>query len=295
MNKKTPLLVPIALLVLILFSGGCQSQRPIATPAVPAASTGPASSCVLRLGAQQLTLPGPSGFVLQNTGSPIRKAAAAWLTPPETIFAVYAKAGSSGSGKAASLQNNSLVIVSALPEFSGLSLSGAQFASMRNDLTLANNVWHDSAPADFARLSEDVYRDLAAFSYSLGVYQQSSHSISVARIVKNRAENGNLPVSGKGTRPDANGSALSHTAPYLQLSPGETIQNRSSDRELNAKAGRAFADGSFTLSIRNLLYARGKIFNIYYNVPLRQLNDIKPALEANSKYIKAVTRQGLGL
>lgn len=257
---------------------------------MPTSSAKSAQSCVLRLGGQQISLPGPSGFELQKQDSRIYQAAKAWLTPPETVFAIYARSNPpKSSNRANVLQSNNLVIVSARPEFSDLNLSAAQFSSMRNDLTLAHNVWQGSAPADFAPLWEGGYRELAEFKYSLGVYRQNKHSISVARIVKNRnGKPDNPPASGKGTRPDANGSALSHTAPYLQLSGEETAASRSSERELKAAAERFFAGGDFTLSICNVLYARGRIFNIYFNLPLCRLDDIKPALEANAKYIETI-------
>ncbi len=81
----------------------------------------------------------------------------------------------------------------------------------------------------------------------------------------------------------------------MRTSTGGTAKSRSNERELKTRAERYFAGGDFTVSIRNLLYAQGKVFNIYYNVPLRRLDDIKPALEANSNYLKNLTRQGLDL
>lgn len=291
------------------------SSRGSSASGSSAASGASASgTCRFSMGDKQISIPAPSGPQVKVGGEQLRQAVSTWITPSENIFCVYElaapqKQNSGGSGPTAILRGRQLVIIGALPEFMEESIAGPQFKAIRDDFGRSAGKWRDSAIADFLRMTKNYYKDRPGFTHNMGIYHSTGISVSNVRIIKemNRRierKSGALPTGTSGAKSAADGWDFSS----LLANPDNDISGtgavagsggaltdkapdgsaRLSKSEVAAEAKKYFASGSYTLSIRNLVYLRGRVFNIYYNAPVGSVEDISRAMEANASYMDSV-------
>ena len=308
----------LVLCAVLLAAPGCVPKKTVETAragSVQNSYATPKSFCRFSMGDKQIGIPAPEGPLVKVGGDQLRQGASAWITPSENVFCVYEIAAPQKmrgeAGSASFLLGRQVVIVSALPEFMDESISGAQFKALRGDLSRSAGLWRDSAVGDFLRMTKNYYKDRPGFTHSMGVYHSTACSISSVRLIKEMdrrpaRKSGALPTGTSGTKdssdvwdfsallanPDndvaGTGAVTGSGGALPDKSSGGS--NRRNQAEIAAEARQYFAGGNFTLSVRNLVYLRGKVFNIYYNVPVRSVDDISKAMQGNAAYMEGVAK-----